>query len=140
MDATISREYRDLMRIFAIIPLLIVAACATPREQCESDAATPYRAALQERARLASDLAKGYTFQTRFEQRRRFGRCGLPHGGFYSCWETDLQPVTRRVPVNTGKLEARLAELDSALPDLRQTAGADTLQCRSLYPEDPSET
>ncbi len=140
MDVARRGVYRFGMRNLILIPLLLLAACATPREQCESDAATPYRAALQERARIAKDLAKGYTFETKFEERRRFGWCGLPHGGFYGCWDSDAQPVTRRVPVDRAKIEARLAELDATLPELRQMAGTDTLQCRRLYPEEPAKS
>ncbi|MGY9049319.1 hypothetical protein P775_21475 [Puniceibacterium antarcticum] len=133
------------MRILFLIPLLALAACGTPRERCESDAAAPYRAALQERARIAEDLARGYVFQTRFEQRRTFGWCGLPSGGFYQCWETDTQPVTRRVPLDTAVAQARMSELNTTLPFLRTAAEADTGQCQALYPaetlaEKPAET
>ena len=126
------------MRIIALVPVLLLAACATPRERCEADAAAPYRAALNERAQIARDIARGYVFQTRFEQRTRFGWCGLPGAGLTQCWDTDTQPVTRRVPINEQVLRARLAKLDAALPDLRNAASLDTGQCRALYPAEPA--
>ncbi|WP_246107411.1 excinuclease ABC subunit B [Puniceibacterium confluentis] len=137
MDAAPGGVYRDVMRPIALISLLALAACATPRQQCEADAAAPYRAALQERARLSSDLARGFTYNTRFERRERFGLCRGRYGAAYHCWQTDTQPVTRRVPVDSAALQARLSALDSALPGLRHAAAQDTSQCRALYPAAP---
>ncbi len=136
MDAAANDVYCLAMRILALIPLLFLTACVTPRQQCESDAVAPYRAALQERARISKDLARGFTFQTRFERRQRFGWCGLPNGAVYQCWDTDTQPVTRRVPIDATGIRARLATLDDSLPELRSAAAKDTGQCRALYPEE----
>ncbi|SNR81774.1 excinuclease ABC subunit B [Puniceibacterium sediminis] len=140
MDAAPRGVYPDTMRILFLIPFLALAACATPRQQCEANAVAPYSAALQERARISKELAQGYTYQTKYETRQTFGWCRLPKGGYYQCWDTDTQPVTRRVPVDAPKLEARLAELNKALPALRAAAAMDTEQCRVLFPEEPAKS
>lgn len=100
----------------------------------------PYRAALQERARLANDLARGYVFETKFETRRTFGWCNTSTGRLYQCWETETQPVTRRVPIDAPKVEARLAALTASLPALRKAATTDIAQCVTLYPEGPAQS
>ena len=123
-----------MIRSFSLCALLALGACATPREQCESDAAAPYRAALSEQADNARDLARGYVFKTRFEERVRRRACPIPGGGFYPCFERDLQPVTRKAPNDAPALRARQAELARILPQLRKTAGRDVAQCRALYP------
>ena len=89
----------------------------------------------EERARIARDLARGYTFETEFERVTRYRICRANKDTVYPCWETDMQPVTKRVPVDAEALQARDAELARALPGLRATAERDTAQCRILYPE-----
>lgn len=123
---------------FPLIPLCalaLLAACATPQERCLRDAAAPWREALEERARIARDLARGYTFETEFERVTRYRICRANKDTVYPCWETDMQPVTKRVPVDAAVLQSRDAELARALPGLRAAAERDTAQCRILYPE-----
>lgn len=115
--------------------LLLLAACATPLERCLKDASGPWRAALKERERIAEDLERGFTYETKFEERTRFRWCASGTGHLYPCWESDAQPVTRRVPVDADALRARDAELARALPELRRTAERDSAQCYATYPE-----
>ncbi|MGR3375578.1 excinuclease ABC subunit B [Salipiger abyssi] len=126
------------MRSILAIPLtalLLLAACATPQERCLRDAAGPWRAALKERERIAEDLARGFTYETKFEERTRFRWCAGGTGQLYPCWESDAQPVTRRIPVDAEALRARDAELARALPELRRAAEADMERCRVAFPE-----
>ncbi|MCR8546374.1 excinuclease ABC subunit B [Salipiger sp. P9] len=128
------------MRPLFAIPLLglmLLAACATPQDRCLRDAAAPWRAALQERERIAKDLARGFTYETRFVRVTRFRWCSDGQGRMYPCWDDDMQPETRRIPVDAAALRARDAELARALPGLRRAAEADMAQCRLTYPETP---
>ncbi|GGG73052.1 hypothetical protein GCM10011415_21590 [Salipiger pallidus] len=127
------------MLLIPLAGLLALAACATPREACLSDAAGPWRSALKERERIAADLARGYTFETEFERTTRMRMCGTSAGGLIPCWETDTQPRTRKVPVDTAALRARDAQLALSLPGLRRTAEADVAQCHATYPKEPAE-
>ncbi|MFZ5963302.1 excinuclease ABC subunit B [Thalassococcus sp. BH17M4-6] len=117
---------------------LMLAACATPREACETDAAAPYRAALAEQARNARDLERGFVYKTRFEKVTRRATCRIAGGGVYPCFREDMQPVTRKVPVDVRALTARQRELARALPGLRRTASTETAQCHALYPAQPA--
>lgn len=120
----------------AMCALALLAACATPREACLNDAAGPWRSAIRERDRIGRDLARGYTFETRFERRRVRRLCHAPNGGHFPCWDMETQPVTRREPVDRVALIARSAALERALPTLRRDAARDQAQCRAIYPPD----
>lgn len=131
------RDYTFPMRRMTLSLLLsaaVLSACS-PRQQCLSDAASPYRAALREQARISEDLARGYTFKTRFEPVRRQTLCRGPAHVALPCWDWDSQPVTRKVPVDTAALARRQAEIAAILPALRAAAAKDTAQCQALYPE-----
>jgi hypothetical protein len=118
-----------------VVSLLALAGCATPSQQCQSDAAAPYRAALREQARVVQDLERGFTYKTQFEEVRRWRSCGAPFGPPYPCRDTNADTVTRKVPVDRVALGQRRDALAQSLPGLRRQAEADTLQCRALYPE-----
>lgn len=117
-----------------VAALALLAACTTPREACLDAATGPWRSAMKERERIAADLARGYTFETRYERRRVLATCRGPAGGRYTCWDTLTEPVTRREPVDRAALLARDAELQRVLPALRSEASRDTAQCRATYP------
>lgn len=123
------------MRLLPLVLLLALSACATPQERCINSAAKPYRDALQERERIAQDLARGFTFVTKFERRTRRAWCKAPNGGAYPCWDTDTQPVTRRVPINAEALRTRDAQLARDIPDLRAASEAEARQCIAALPE-----
>ncbi|MDO6588193.1 excinuclease ABC subunit B [Salipiger sp. 1_MG-2023] len=112
----------------------LLSACATPREACLNAAAGPWRSAMKERQRIAADLARGYTFETRYERHRVLATCRGPGGARYACWDSRTEPVTRREPVDRAALLARDRELQRALPVLRSEAARDSAQCRATYP------
>lgn len=123
------------MRASLLLLLLVLTACGTPQERCVRDAAAPYRVALKERQRIAQDLSRGFTYETEFERVERFTWCRGPKGSAYPCWETDMEPVTRRVPVDRAVLRARDADLARSLPTLRSDAQQGTAECRIAFPE-----
>ncbi|WP_353475392.1 excinuclease ABC subunit B [Salipiger sp. H15] len=122
------------MRRLLLISLLGLAACGTPYERCNRDAANLYSKAMQERTEIAKDLARGFTYSTDWETRMRWDVCGSHHGYLHYCWRRDTEPVTRRVPVNPEELHRRDAELEAQLPQLRRDAAAGQAECRRRYP------
>ncbi|WP_417719332.1 excinuclease ABC subunit B [Salipiger sp.] len=128
------------MRRFVFLSLLLLAACGTPVERCLSGAAAPYRDALKERERIARDLSRGFVFQTKFEQVTRFTGCRQSRHdkSAFPCWRTDMQPVTRRIPVDRDALRQRDAQLARDLPALRRAASEDQQQCRAAFPPEES--
>ncbi|MCA0993949.1 excinuclease ABC subunit B [Alloyangia pacifica] len=122
------------MRMWFLIPLVALAACGTPYERCNRDAAEPYRDALDERARIAKDLARGFTYSTDWETRMRWDVCGSYNGRLHYCWRRDTEPVTRRVPINAEALRTRDAEIEQQLPQLRHEAAQAQAICRQRYP------
>ncbi|WP_226626984.1 excinuclease ABC subunit B [Alloyangia pacifica] len=124
------------MRRFLLLSLLGLAACGTPYERCTRDAARFYADALEEQSRIARDLARGYTYVTEWETRRRWQLCGAYGEHPHYCWRTDTEPVTRRVPVNAFELRRRATEIEAALPQLRRDAAAGQAECRQRFPEE----
>lgn len=122
------------MKHLALVPLLALAACATPQERCISDAAAPYRAALKERAEIAETLARGFVYETEFETRRVFTRCELNDGATVPCWDTETVPVTRRVTIDRDALRQRDAQLARDLPGLERAAERGARICRETVP------
>ncbi|MBE9640053.1 excinuclease ABC subunit B [Salipiger mangrovisoli] len=122
------------MRQIVLASLLGLAACSTPYERCNRDAANLYSQAMRERAEIAKDLARGFTYSTEWETRLRWDVCGSHHGYLHYCWRHDTEPVTRRVPINAEELRRRDAALEEQIPQLRRDAAAGQSECRKRYP------
>ncbi|NDV53355.1 MULTISPECIES: excinuclease ABC subunit B [unclassified Salipiger] len=122
------------MHRFLLISCLALAACGTPYERCNREAARFYADALQEQSRISRDLARGFTYVTEWETRRRWQLCGIYHEHPHYCWRTDTEPVTRRVPVRPYELHRRLDEIGAALPQLGRDAAAGQAECRRRFP------
>lgn len=122
------------MRQLMLISLLGLAACGTPFERCNRDATRLYSDAMDERADIARDLERGFTYVTDWETRNRWRICGVHDGLPFRCWRTETEPVTRRVPVNATALLSRDATLEAQLPQLRADAAAGQTECRQRYP------
>ncbi len=122
------------MRQLLLIPLLGLAACGTPYERCNRDAANLYSKAMRERAEIAKDLARGFTYETGFETRTTWQMCGGYKGRVHYCWRDHTDTVTRRVPINAEELRRRDADLEAQLPQLRLDAAAGQAECRRRYP------
>lgn len=120
-----------------LIPiLLLLAACATPQERCINDAAAPYRAALKERAEIATTLSRGFDWVTEYQTRRVFTRCKTHDGGWVPCWDRQTYPVTRRVPIDRTALQTRDAQLARDLPGFERTAERGAAACIAALPQD----
>ena len=123
------------MRVLLFLPLLILAACATPQEHCINDAAEPYRPALKEREDIAKALARGFVFQTEVRSRRVFTNCWIGDGRHIPCWKRETVPVTRRIPVDRAALRERDAQLARDLPSLQRAAERGAAACLKAFPE-----
>ena len=105
-----------MRRATALLPLLALAACQTPREACLSDAARPGRVIESLIAETSGNLARGYTIEEDQEVRvdRDTCRVRLDDGsvGRVRCDETRVIDVSRPVAID---LVAERAQLDSLL-------------------------
>jgi hypothetical protein len=104
------------MRRLALPALLLLAACQTPREACQSEATQSLRVLDALIAETQGNLQRGYAIATDQEVRVTRGRCDvdLPDGteGRVDCEDTDVVDVRRPVAID---LAAEGRELDGLL-------------------------
>lgn len=132
------------MRPFAaLVPLLILVACATPREACITEANRDLRRVNALIIETQENLARGYGLETRQDVQVRPRRCtghsvnseGEPFTFRYDCDET--QVIDRQVPV-TIDLAAEQRKLEQLLAQQRQLerqSQAQTQACIAAHPE-----
>lgn len=128
------------MRAFLVlVPLVALAACATPREACIAGASHDLRVVNQLIAQTQANLARGYGLETRQDvvNVNRMCQAKQSDGSIlrYPC--DDIEVRDRRVPVALD-LKAEQAKLDSLLKrqrELQTTTDAAIRQCVASYPE-----
>lgn len=129
------------MRLVAatLVPLLALAACATPRESCINDATRDLRQVNRFIAETQANIARGYGIEVRQETRVRMGTCtGETEEGVefeFDCEKTEI--IDREVPVPLD-LAAERARLDSLLAQqatLERQSNAVVQACVAAHPE-----
>lgn len=122
-----------------LLPLLALAACATPQESCISQATSSLRQVNSFIAETEGNLARGYGLRT--EQRVRVVRdyCeGVTADGtkvVVRCEKNEVEDVQVRVPLNLNAERARLESLYEQQQDLQTRAAPVIEACRATYPE-----
>ncbi|WP_372602652.1 hypothetical protein [Actibacterium sp.] len=127
------------MRYLALALLGLLAACATPRQQCEN-------AATQERDTVGAlmieteqNIARGYAIESHVETRPRFEFCYVtnPDGniGLSFCNTVEPVEVERAVAIDLDAEKAKLKSLKAKFNTLSKQADAALAQCRIAYPE-----
>jgi hypothetical protein len=121
------------MRPLATISaLLVLAACATPREQCEARATRDLRVVNQLIDESRAVLARGYAIETVDTVYPRMTLCRIGDGRSEICWVDDLRRTTRPVAVNLDEVRATLASLLKKKDELEVTTRAALAACQSL--------
>jgi hypothetical protein len=126
-------------KIVLILPLLALAACATPRESCISSAQRELRTVDSLIAQTQGNINRGYAVAEVQDVRTRRTRCtGTNADGStftFPCEETDT--VRRQVPVaiNIAEERAKLASLQQQRERLAPATQAAIQQCVALHPE-----
>lgn len=128
-----------MRRALLILPLVVLAACATPREQCISNATADARILGMLIAETEGNLARGYALEERQDVRSLPSTCeGRNSDGTTFSYRCDsVQTFTTTVPVAID-LNAERAKLISLQDRLVQTQAASdqaVLQCLATYPE-----
>ena len=122
-----------------LLPLVALAACATPREQCINDATRDTRVLSALVAETEANIARGYALTTTQEVRTIRTTCqGRNEDGstfLFPCEE--VQTIDRTVPVaiDLNAEEAKLTSLRTRLATERAAANATVSQCIATFPE-----
>ena len=122
-----------------LLPLVGLAACATPREACLADATSAARINAQLIAQTEANIARGFAVERGQRVVERRGICrGVTESGEEvrsRCDKVDVIPVRRPVAIDLEAERAKLASLIKRRSELASRTDAAVAQCQRLYPE-----
>lgn len=127
----------------ALASLVILAACATPRESCINEATRDLRQVNALILETQQNLARGYGLETRQETRVVPSRCtgqgkdaeGNSFSFQYDCERTDVFDTQVPVTIDIAAERRKLDQLVAQQRVLERQAQAQTQACIAAYPE-----
>lgn len=129
------------MRVSVLIAVLLLAACATPRQSCERNALYDLRAVDALIVETEQTLARGYALRPEPYRRSSVRFCystrvgDRNRVGFIMCDQPELGVRERPVAVDLRAERAKLVELKKKRKDLARVAARNLAECRARYPE-----
>lgn len=121
-----------------LLPLVLLSACATPREQCLSQANSQLRTLRALTNETRANIQRGYAISEEQEVRVRRGLCGYEtedgKDGFVRCDKTDVRDVSRPVAIDLEAERRKLASLESRLDEEQMRANRAAQICVQRYP------
>ncbi len=125
--------------VLITLPILALTACATPREQCISEATRDARILASLITEVEGNIARGYALREEQEirTRPRFCRDERSDGSRYSyfCNEVDTVTVTRPEAIDLNAEQAKLDSLRERLATAQPAADQAVAQCVATHPE-----
>ena len=122
-----------------MLPLAVLAACATPREQCINDATRDSRVLTRLVNETQANIARGYALEEVQEVRTVRSTCRgrNPDGSIFTfaCEETDTVTRTQPVAIDLNAERAKLQSLNERLAQIRANTDQSVAQCLATYPE-----
>ncbi len=118
---------------FTLPALVLLAACATPQEQCINTAAEPARALQQKITELEGNITRGYAIH---KQRQTYTLATICYDKDkipYSCLADDYRWVETPVTINIPEQRRQLAILKRRLPAEQRKARQAIAACRATY-------
>ena len=124
---------------FAILPLVVLAACATPREQCISDATRDTAVLGSLISQTEANLARGYALERRQDVRTVRGICrGRNEDGStftFNCEETNTFTSAVPVAIDLNAERAKLRSLQERFTLAQAASNQAVAQCIAIHPE-----
>jgi len=136
-----------LPRAFVLLPLVLLAACGTPQEQCIRNNTGELRRIDRLIAETQGNLARGYSYQDQIIVTHEwvpcdgpgFGGPGFGLGGRPTrtgmCIEPDEQTIRREVPIDPSVEARKLENLQARRKALLPAADRAVQACKATYPE-----
>jgi hypothetical protein len=124
---------------FIILPLLALAACATPREQCIGDATRDTRILSSLINETRANLSRGYALDERQDVRTLTRSCRGEHEDGstfrYPCNETETFTTTVPVAIDLNAEQAKLRSLEERFVQTQAGSNQAVAQCIAVHPE-----
>ena len=122
-----------------ILPLALLAACATPREQCISDVTRDTKVLSSLINEVRGNLARGYALDRRQDVRSIPKTCRArdEDGELFRFRCDETQTVTTVVPVaiDLNAERAKLASLEERFAQSQAASNQAVAQCIAVHPE-----
>ncbi|AGT08230.1 hypothetical protein [Paracoccus aminophilus] len=127
----------------ALLPVLALAACGTPQEQCISRNTSEYRVVSNLLAEVEGNLARGYAWEEREVTRTEWDDCravvrnrkGEPVMVSRPCLRNVADTQRYRVPIDPAAEARKRDNLIARRAALAPTANAAIAACKTAYPE-----
>jgi len=113
----------------------MLASCATPLQQCVSQATSNYNAVLAAISVAQGNVARGYAVNTQTVPYQFTGTCYAAYIGAYACPQTSYRTQETPVAINVAEERSKINQYTALLPNLQKQANAATQQCQRQYPE-----
>lgn len=125
--------------VYIILPLAVLAACATPREECINDVTRDTRVLSSLVNETRANLARGYALDERQDVRTIRSTCrGRDDDGVvfeFRCDKTDTITTTVPVAIDLNVERAKLASLEERFAQTQSTSNQAVAQCIAVHPE-----
>ena len=124
---------------YVMFPLLFVAACATPREECINNATSDASVMGSLINKTKGNLTRGYALEQRQDIRTVRGICrGRNEDGSsftFGCDETDTFTTTVPVAIDLNAERAKLQSLQERFTLVQAASNQAVAQCIAIHPE-----
>ncbi len=124
------------MKHFAFLPALaILAACATPQQQCINTASNEVRAITSAISTSKGNISRGYAIHRQTQSYQVPSVCYDNDDKPYRCFDFDTRVVETPVSINVAEERRKLASLQKRLPAATRKMNAGVASCRVQFPE-----
>ncbi|WP_456385581.1 hypothetical protein [Profundibacter sp.] len=124
------------MKHFAILPALaLIAACATPQEQCINTASNEVRNIRTGISTAQGNIARGYAIFKSRESYEVVDVCYDKDKKPYTCYNTEYRTIESPVSINVAEERRKLANLKKRLPAATRLMNKSVASCRVQFPE-----
>lgn len=125
--------------IYILLPLTLLAACATPREQCINQVSQNSRVLQSLINETRGNLARGYALEQRHEVRTQLSTCqGRNEDGTtftFTCEETNTYTSQIPVAIDLNAEQAKLTSLEERFAQEQAISNQAIAQCIAANPE-----
>jgi hypothetical protein len=129
------------MKRLMLLPVLFLAACGTPQEQCISASTRDLQVVDRLIRETEGNLARGYGFETVTVYEPRWINCtprpteAVPEPELEMCFEQVPVTVRKEVALDLGAEAGKLTSLKAKRTGLAEAAESVITQCKAKYPK-----
>lgn len=123
------------MRLPLTLALMLgVAACGTPRQQCDATATRDLSVVNDLIAEAEANISRGYAIESGSTTRPMLTFCATANSAATFCTTNQTVATARPVAIDLAAERAKLVGLQQKRTELNAAAAASLAQCQALYP------